>query len=560
MKVEVFVDKTKKITLDQSNYKAKGGEGTVFVKGDLAYKIYHEPCKMIPEMKIKELQQVQLDNVLAPINVLYDYQGIPIGFSMKYVKECDYLCKLFTLGFLKDNNITHDTIINIVKKLQETLAIIHKRQILVVDYNELNFLIDKQYTPYHIDVDSYQTKNFPATAIMDSIRDRHNKTFSELTDWFSWAIITFQLYMGIHPYKGNHPKYTAKDFDVRMKNNVSVFNPDSKLPPMFSDFNKIPPKHKEWYQRVFEKGERSIPPLLDKVTHTITKKITTVKSDQAFEVNKLFSVESEILNVFITHGDIYITTRNKLYKNGKEILSYPNNRSNKILLGESSSGDIILGIYDKNILHFYDQKYNLLGDIKTNNCMSYNNCFYTLNDSGDVIENSFIKLGKIKHITNQISSVPILSSNLYEGVIIQDIFGNIRLSIPYEKSMCANINIPELTGYRILDAKYDKLFCFVIGEKNRRFDLIKLHFNKDHTSYDHLIEKNVDFKSVNFCIKQNKIGILVKSHQTLELFLNLTSNSKEFINSPININMPVFDGIDKNLFVDDDTLYMIKNK
>ena len=68
-----------------------------------------------------------------------------------------------------------------------------------------NFLIDRdmQHVLF-IDVDSYQTAGFPATAIMDSIRDRHSSTYSAGTDWFSFAILAFQMFVGVHPYRGKH--------------------------------------------------------------------------------------------------------------------------------------------------------------------------------------------------------------------------------------------------------------------------------------------------------------------------------------------------------------------
>ena len=48
-----------------------------------------------------------------------------------------------------------------------------------------SFLIDSSFSiPYHIDVDSYQTDNFPCTAIMDTIRDRRLPfgKFDDLSD------------------------------------------------------------------------------------------------------------------------------------------------------------------------------------------------------------------------------------------------------------------------------------------------------------------------------------------------------------------------------------------
>ena len=51
------------VTLTHRDYIAEGGEGAVFRKGGLAYKIYHDSSKMIPVAKIKELQGIKKENV-----------------------------------------------------------------------------------------------------------------------------------------------------------------------------------------------------------------------------------------------------------------------------------------------------------------------------------------------------------------------------------------------------------------------------------------------------------------------------------------------------------------
>jgi len=213
-------DKKKIITLTSKEYKAAGGQGTVFCKGNTAYKIYHDPKKMIPVAKIQELSQLKRDSILAPIDPLYDHKTQQaVGFTMRYVKEIEFLCQIFTKTFRNDKSISPTDVVTLVTQMQQDLQYIHSMKSLVADYNEMNFLLDKLISiVLHIDVDSWQTPNFKATAIMSSVRDRTVKfgKFSELTDWFSWAVVTFQMYVGIHPFKGRHPKYKASEWEKRM--------------------------------------------------------------------------------------------------------------------------------------------------------------------------------------------------------------------------------------------------------------------------------------------------------------------------------------------------------
>jgi len=72
-----------------------------------------------------------------------------------------------------DNNISQENIVNLIKNIQIIVGDIHKAGCLAVDLNELNILVDYTWEqPFFIDVDSFQTSHFPATAIMESIIDR----------------------------------------------------------------------------------------------------------------------------------------------------------------------------------------------------------------------------------------------------------------------------------------------------------------------------------------------------------------------------------------------------
>ena len=111
-----------------------------------------------------------------------------------------------------------------------------------------------------IDVDSYQTPGFKATALMDSVRDRHchNNQFTPDTDWFSFGIVSFQMFIGIHPYKGKHPDLA--DMDARMMQNISALNKAVSVPKVCYAFDVIPQAYLCWYKAVFEQGKRCAPP------------------------------------------------------------------------------------------------------------------------------------------------------------------------------------------------------------------------------------------------------------------------------------------------------------
>ncbi len=239
------------------DFKCKGGEANLYIRGGIAYKICHNPSIMIPEAKVKELQALDSPLIIKPINYIFD-ETVLIGFTMKALDDtCVPLVKLFTNGFRDAHNISNDHIIALCQNIKAETQDIHSKNILIVDGNELNYMVEDDFvTPYFIDVNSWKTPSFPATAIMPSIKDFSTKGFSVLTDWFSFAIISFQLFIGMHPFGGIVDGFKKKDLAGRIKANVSILNPKVTVPAAARDFSLIPAAYMDWYFKLFEKGER----------------------------------------------------------------------------------------------------------------------------------------------------------------------------------------------------------------------------------------------------------------------------------------------------------------
>jgi hypothetical protein len=135
----------------------------------------------------------------------------------------------------------------------------------LIDPNELNWIVTTQkggggYVPHVIDVDSWALGSWKPSVIMPSIRDHHASTFTTLSDWFAWGVVTFQVYTGIHPYKGALPGFAVHDMTARMQANASVFHKDVRLNRAVRDFASIPPRLLGWYEATFAQGERAEPP------------------------------------------------------------------------------------------------------------------------------------------------------------------------------------------------------------------------------------------------------------------------------------------------------------
>ena len=92
--MELFIVGKGKIRLDQGDFVAQGGEGSVYAKGNSAYKVYADPQKMIPLAKIQELASLSHPNIIRPLEVLRDKSNQAVGYTMQRVQNAEPLCRL----------------------------------------------------------------------------------------------------------------------------------------------------------------------------------------------------------------------------------------------------------------------------------------------------------------------------------------------------------------------------------------------------------------------------------------------------------------------------------
>jgi serine/threonine protein kinase len=223
------------VELNDNNFKAKGGEGSIYIVGDTVYKVC-DPGKMIADGKFKELAALDHMRIIRPDDVLLDSKSKPTGYTMKVVPGNPLpLAKILSKTYREREGVTPDMMAELVSQISEGIRYIHKKPgYLQVDGNELNYMVTNNHKDiYFIDVNSYQTPNFPADAIMPSIRDWNAGTnFTQLTDWYSFAIISFYMFTGIHPFKGMHPNFTNLKTSMieRMQVGISVLDKNTQFP------------------------------------------------------------------------------------------------------------------------------------------------------------------------------------------------------------------------------------------------------------------------------------------------------------------------------------------
>jgi DNA-binding helix-hairpin-helix protein with protein kinase domain len=311
-RVTVYDESGKKLVLGPNDHLATGGEGAVYARGDTVFKVYLDADKARAARmgdKLALLKQLRHPGIAAPAGALHDSKGLFLGLTFPRV-EGEALCRLFTNTWRDAHGFGPDQTRKVVAAMRDIVQAAHRQHAVMVDGNELNWLVAPNLKPTAIDVDSWQLPGFPGTAIMPSIRDPLVQTqFSEGSDWYAWAIVTFQLWTGIHPYKGTHPDFARAALAERMKARASVFDSRVRLPAAVRDFSEIPAGLKAWYEGVFNNDSRSAPPSPDAsaVPVNAPKRLQVLQStSRTLRIERLGALPGRIraaFNGFVLHEE-----------------------------------------------------------------------------------------------------------------------------------------------------------------------------------------------------------------------------------------------------------------
>lgn len=542
---------TKPIYLTQDDFLSEGGEGRVYVDNGKAFKIYFNKKDVIEEKKIQELSSLDKDNIVRPINLIYNGKNIPCGYVMDFVRNTVPLPKLFTTGFRNRNNIVPDMSIKLVEKILETIQFIHDNNILLIDGNEFNYLINEKdfITPYFIDVDSYQTNNYPAKVIMPSIKDWHTNGFSELSDWFSFAIVATQIFLGIHPYKGSHPDFMKGDLEARMKGNISIFNNKTSLPGATRSFDLIPSAMRNWLIDTFEKGKRIPPPQI--LGRVITKpQVIIISGLDKFDINELVEFDSRVTGSTFWMGNRVAYTEKDIFLDKKKIELKSPAEGVVFVDGNPIGVDIV---NNELVLNIKGSSTQINTNIFATKKMVFNNRVYVL--SG----NKFIEIavkeigGKYFATTNNYWKIIPNSTIFLREMLVSNFLGKNHLFIPFEEKKCAIVKIDELDSYRILDGKYENRIVMILAYKKGRYDRLIFRLSNNLSKYTYEIEEDVTIYNINFTCLNNGIFVMMNGNDEVIVSSNKKMERKVVINAGI-------DG-DAALFNDGSQVYFhLKNK
>jgi hypothetical protein len=523
-----FVPSKGQIRLGKSEFKAQGGEGAVYVKGSNAYKIYSDLSRCIEQAKIDELSVLVQPNIIRPLELLIDSRNRPVGYSMRSIGKAHSLCQLFPKAFRQRNNLTPELTLRLVRQLQTGVSHIHSRGILIVDLNEMNFLVAPDFSElFFIDVDSYQTPSFPATVLMESVRDRHAKAFSSDSDWFSFAVVSFQMFVGIHPFKGTYPAFqhlpdNATKLDARMHANVSVLHRSVSVPAACLPFSVIPPNYLDWYRAVFEQGRRLAPPQAVQAAITVLgPPVGQSIASRKFEVREVREFDSEI----IWHDGVITATEQSVYFNGQR---YPRPPFDAKLTITPRRQHLIAAYHDGAQLRFRDLTMDRLIEthVEGEEVMLSHGQLY-IKQHEHIFAIDFVELPNNTLLgSRSVANVMMNSTRMFDGVAIQNLLGANYASIPSAGGGCHQVRLGELDGAQIVNAKLYRNVLIVLVTNAGRYDKYVFRFVKDFGSYDVRILPDVTTSDVEFTVLDTGVVLHLIDDDKLEIFSSAKDSIK----------------------------------
>ena len=257
----------KTIALNKKNVLGMGGEGTVYKidQERLAVKVYTNPTKD-REKKLKSFVSINpqfSDRVISPKSLVYDTNGMVIGFTMPVMKggfqEIAYLSnKKFRTNFAVNTRDVCEIFLDGIPTLEN----IHNQGFVVGDLNDLNELFLERKM-YWIDIDSIQFGDFPCLVATENYLDpllygvdlSKKPVFTPGNDWYSFAVLLFKSLLLVHPFGGTHKSLNR--IATRTAKKITVFDPSVVYPKIAISPDILTDDLLDAFDKYFTGGYRS---------------------------------------------------------------------------------------------------------------------------------------------------------------------------------------------------------------------------------------------------------------------------------------------------------------
>lgn len=212
-------------------------------------------------------------NVIAPIALARSAAsgGEVVGYTMPYLAAAEVLLSFGKRSYRENGGIDGNRMVEILRKLHQTVTGVHQQHVVIGDFNDLNVLVDPNDDVYMIDADSMQygqfycntfTQRFLDPSIATPTLDGLLTPFSADSDWYAFAVMVMQSCLYTSPYGGVYRTSSGTKLPEtqRMLQRATVFDSNVLYPKPAVPYDRLPEELVDYFQRTFTKDERGVFP------------------------------------------------------------------------------------------------------------------------------------------------------------------------------------------------------------------------------------------------------------------------------------------------------------
>jgi hypothetical protein len=189
-----------------------------------------------------------------------------------------------------------------------------------------------------------------------------------------------------------------------------------------------------------------------------------------------------------------------------------------------------------------------------------NNAVYTVT-GGKLVENRFSSMNSVvQHSSNEVENVSAYTTTCYEGCLIQDLLGKKYLTIPYAKGRCFSKYLPQLVGFRVVEAKSEETVTVILAERGGVYYRFIVIFEKGYGDFKVREVTDVAYDSINFTVVAGNLCLLLASPTELEIFYTSINQIDMLSDPPFDSTMRLFSTPDGAFFVNGNSVHQIKRK
>ncbi len=239
---------------------AQGGQGTVYIVGNTAYKVVFDPAQALTAARRDALATLGHPAIVRPGRRLFTPEGTPVGHEMPAVDGLPWLSLVPTPAW-HAQGLDPAGALGLCAALGAAVAAAHAGGAVLGDLNPLNVLVHRDLGGlWLVDTDAWGIAGAAPQAMLPALADPRMAPGgpTRATDWWGVAVDVFQLLTGLHPFRGHHPRVSG--LAARARAGLWALDPAVATPPATRSLAGVPAGWRDWLGAVLTGAHRGPPP------------------------------------------------------------------------------------------------------------------------------------------------------------------------------------------------------------------------------------------------------------------------------------------------------------